>query len=157
MALESIEKLREQVKRVANNSLIAEITVDVMESWCADIQEEVESKYMLLPVDADGVPIRVGDVVQFVNDVGGTGAKVEVCAVSNYYAYYGEGKHFYRAKNCRHVNPRTVEDVLWEYALEMNLTYETGEIGGEERAEALDDLTAKYAAELRGMMEVGDD
>ena len=80
-----------------------------------EIEAEIAERFMELPCDADDVPIRVGDTVQFVNDAGGTGAKVEVCAVSNYYAYYGEGKHFYRAKNCRHVKPRTLEDVLREF------------------------------------------
>lgn len=88
-----------------------------------EIEAEIAERYQLLPVDADGVPIHVGDTVQFVNDTGGMGAKVEVCAVSNYYAYYGEGKHFYRAKNCRHVKPRTVEDVLCDlFERKMSVT-----------------------------------
>jgi hypothetical protein len=72
--------------------------------------------WMELPLDMDGVPIREGDTVQFVNDAGGTGAFVEVCAVSEHYAYYDYGKHFYRAANCHHVKPRTLEDVLADVA-----------------------------------------
>lgn len=83
----------------------------------ADIEEIVtgfEAQYMKLPVDADGVPIHEGDVIQFLNEQGGTGAPVEVCAVSQHYAYYGEGKHFYKAPMCRHVKPDTVERLLEE-------------------------------------------
>lgn len=79
-----------------------------------EIELEIAEKYMLLPVDTDGVPIHVGDLVQFVNEQGGTGAPVEVCAISKHYAYYGEGKNLYRADWCRHVKPRTIEDVLLE-------------------------------------------
>lgn len=118
-------------------------------------------RYMELPVDADGVPIRTGDIIEF----GKKGERLEVTHIG--WTKHGEPTIAYRRPNgtldcscigtkCRHVKPRTLEDVLREYALEMNLTYETGEIGGEERAEALDDLTAKYADEIRELMEASE-
>ncbi len=70
------------------------------------IEAEVESEYMQLPLDANGVPIHVGDVMQ------GVYKRFEVCAVNSYYAYHGEGKHFDRADLCTHYNPPTIEDVL---------------------------------------------
>ena len=59
MTLESIEKLRDEARRCF-------VSTPAMESLleCADeIQAEIDSRYMLLPVDAVGVPIHVGDEV----------------------------------------------------------------------------------------------
>lgn len=47
------------------------------------------------------------------------------------------GQAFYRAKNCRHVKPRIVEDVLREFA------YKVCDLN------VADEAIAKYAAELR--------
>lgn len=103
-----------------------------------------DETHMPLPLDAEGVPIRLWDKVQFV-DGDYTSAPVEVCAVSNYYAYYGEGKHFYRANMCRHVKPRTIEDVLGDAVGELfNADISTG-------STEWDDVIAKYADELRKM------
>ena len=112
-------------------------------------------RYMELPVDADGVPIRVGD------EINSLGCGVLVNSIiwdgANWYASDAVvSSDWFPVKHSEHVKPRTLEDVLREYALEMNLTYETGEIGGEERAEALDDLTAKYADEIRELMEASE-
>lgn len=122
-----------------------------------EIEREIAEHYMELPVDADGVPIHVGDKMQYHG-----GEPFTVCAVApgviHVWAAVKLGErcttYHYAPEQCTHYKPRTLEDVLREYALEMNLTYETGEIGGEERAEALDDLTAKYAAEIREQIEV---
>jgi hypothetical protein len=97
--------------------------------------------WMKLPLDMDGVPIREGDTVQFVNDAGGTGAFVEVCAVSEHYAYYDYGKHFYRAANCRHVKPRTLEDVLSDFAARvLNSGHQWGLDAGKATAECADEI-----------------
>ncbi len=103
--MESIEKLRYYIDHGINHR-------DELIKLTDEIEREIAENYCELPKDADGVPIHVGDVIQFVNEQGGTGAHVEVNAVSKYYAYYGEGKHFYKASMCRHVKPRTLTDVL---------------------------------------------
>lgn len=105
-----------------------------------EIEQEIAERYIELPVDADGVPIHVGDVIQFVNEQGGTGAKVEVCAISKHYAYYGEGKHFYKASMCRHVNPRTIEDAISDALRDYAIT-----------DMSRDEVIAKYADDLRNM------
>lgn len=102
--MSNIKALDKLVEFVSEDALLVEMVEAV--------EREVSERYIPLPVDMDGVPIHEGDVIQFVNEQGGTGAKVEVCAISKHYAYYGEGKHFYKASMCRHVKPRTVEDVL---------------------------------------------
>lgn len=123
---------------------------------CVDaIEREVSERYIELPVDADGVPIHEGDVIQFVNEQGGTGAKVEVCAISKHYAYYGEGKHFYKASMCRHVKPRTLEDVLKELANEVWEASCTCQTTWSDSG--LDGIEERYADEIRELMEVDDD
>lgn len=73
---------------------------------------------MPLPVDADGVPVRIGDVMEFAYDppqdqpifeVSGFGAKGAL-----FYAPRGEirARKTTTASVVRHHNPRTLEDVL---------------------------------------------
>ena len=135
--MESIDKLHRYIRGFVNVSDEANLL-----GIADEIEHEVSERYMLLPVDAEGVPIHLWDEIQFENEHGGTGCKVEVCAVSDHYAYYGEGKHFYKASMCRHVKPRTIEDVLRECCNEWNKhcgdEWESG-------------VYAKYADELRSM------
>jgi len=76
-----------------------------------------ESQWVKLPVDADGVPIRVGDVMENVvhppthREVTGVGAEC-------FYAWEdGCGRYSQFGANCyRHHHAPTVEDVLREFA-----------------------------------------
>lgn len=61
--MESIEQLRKQIERVKKKSLEIETTVDVAMSWLDEIEREIAEKYMKLPCDCEGVPIRVGDMM----------------------------------------------------------------------------------------------
>lgn len=128
---------------------------------CDEIEQEIAERYIELPVDADGVPIHEGDVIQFVNEQGGTGAKVEVCAISKHYAYYGEdyayygeGKHFYKASMCRHVKPRTLEDVLKELANEVWEASCTCQTTWSDSG--LDGIEERYADEIREVLGVSE-
>ena len=83
------------------------------------IEQEVAERYMELPLDADGVPIRVGDVMEFsafeiekpvTRMVDGIGQGV-------FFAWCGErGYQQHEAKRYRHYHAPTVEDVLREFA-----------------------------------------
>lgn len=118
--MESIEKLRTAARNMAKGRNLEEHEECNLLLYIAnEIEREIAEKYMELPVDADGVPIHEGDVIQFVNEQGGTGAHVEVDAVSKYYAYYGEGKHFYKASMCRHVKPDPIKELLEKFAYEV--------------------------------------
>ena len=109
---------------------------------CADNREDVTLfgvDYTALPVDADGVPIHVGDVMEL-----DSGAVEEVESMH----YYGSGgwttttTHNATAMPSiiRHHHAPTVEDVLREYALKCE---EAGNSGPEVKR-----LAAEYAARL---------
>lgn len=110
-----------------------------------EIEREIEANYMELPKDADGVPIRVGDKLRGVYET------FEVCAVSEHYAYWEQGRHWDRANECHHVKPRTIEDVLNEYYDQR------GWDEADNCAMEAETLTAKYADEIRELLEVDDD
>lgn len=75
------------------------------------IEKEIAERYAELPVDMDGKPIHVGDIIQIPSETYGFGGEVEVCAVSKGYVCYGQGKHFCKASICRKHKP-TVEEIL---------------------------------------------
>ena len=96
-----VGELREKVGRMAETDARWEAMRHELESTIAERDE----CYMELPVDADGVPIRPGDDVEYnghvehVNAVGGSGFT---------------SAPMFAAETCRHVKPDTVEDVLCE-------------------------------------------
>lgn len=109
-----------------------------------EIEAEIEERYMELPVDADGVPIKVGDEVRIYPtkpaDALNTGGLVT--SITSTGIYLDRGCIPYQADIFRHVKLRTVEDVLAEFASRQH------GITTEENAE----LIARYADELREIM-----
>ena len=108
------------------------------------IEQEVSERYMELPLDADGVPIRVGDVMEFsafeiekpvTRMVDGIGQGV-------FFAWCGErGYQQHEAKRYRHHHEPTVEDVLREMvAAYMDTPLDDSNDG---------EFFAEYAAKLR--------
>lgn len=80
-----------------------------------EIEAEIAERYMELPVDADGVPIRVGDKLEahLLKD------KPRFTAMGILYDgeqwYVKDGESWAMTVNIvRHVKPRTLEDVLAE-------------------------------------------
>ena len=102
------------------------------------IEAEVADRYVALPVDADGVPIRVGDWITGVWD-----AKAKVVAITSEAVYWWEpdGCHWCHAHEVRHHHVPTVEDVLREFVATL---MERGELsnGGAQ-------TIAEFAAKLR--------
>lgn len=104
--MESIEKLREWVKSLytPNSGELKVEGLDIAD----EIEAEITERYMLLPCDADGVPIHVGDLLYLKN------GDMHFC--------HGIGKpsldvmdehcEWWRSGGFTHVNPRTIEDVL---------------------------------------------
>ena len=84
--------------------------------WSAEdaakkVLEALERDYMRLPCDADGVPIHVGDSIEYPN---GTHDVVRFITVNDNVPTFNESG--WVASKCRHVKPRTVDDVMSEYA-----------------------------------------
>lgn len=110
-----------------------------------DIQDEVDSRYMLLPVDADGVPIHINDrmenderVVRIVLSDGEYEPSVYLEKLSR-----PRVLHEYFCHEISHFKPRTVEDVLREMVEGYNDdgTFDTPE-----------EFIGRYAAELRDLL-----
>lgn len=108
--LKSIAKLRKLSKEVVDMRWGVEFdrAIDALEA-------EVSERYMELPVDADGVPISVGDKMQYHD-----GEPFTVCAVApgviHTWAAVKLGEcsttYHYAPDLCTHYKPRTLEDIL---------------------------------------------
>lgn len=137
--MESFKKLREYA-RDYGGTLGAAVR---MRQIADEIEAELAERYMELPLDADGVPIYVGEVCYDTD----TAEPFEVSSIEwNGVCWSAwskpEQRHIYN--HVTHVKPRTVEDVLTDFAEEWL----------DVRAADSNALIAKYAEELRGMMGV---
>ena len=105
----------------------------------AAIEQEVDERYIELPLDADGAPIRVGDKLK--SKYGPKPFIVESMEFGSAWTVWDSENGATRWPNeCRHVKPRTVEDVLREFVGEYQ--YSSGPDYDEE-------CVSKFAAELR--------
>lgn len=99
-----------------------------------------EHGWVKLPVDADGVPIHVGDVMEWCDPDGEVTVTCEVDAVGVECFFAWDGANGRYAQKCanvyRHHHPPTVEDVLEEFAQMYIACNDKGTI-------------AEYAAKLR--------
>lgn len=145
MTLQSIEKYFERYTEPRAYPWVSEML--------RDIQDEVDSRYMELPVDRNGEPWNIGDKFAF----SGADGRKHICTVSGVsdnevFFYYDEHssstkhRHF-TASAIAHVNPRTVEDVLVEFY---------GEFAKAKYGED-SEVLSHYATELRDLMGVDDD
>lgn len=144
--MESIEKLREVIGADASQLGYANGTKKLHE-LIGEIEAEISERYMELPVDADGVPIHIGDLVK-VNDGEDDGY------IDGFTSEFtcGDGELMptidtvqYRACDMRHVGERTIEYVLGEFVQTWNDSeYEDDD--------AYQSLIAKYADEIRGLI-----
>lgn len=84
------------------------------------IEKEVSERYMELPVDADGVPIRVGDVMESEVDYlfDGKPFTVRALVLCEDGWEVGDGRfgNRYEPDSLHHHHEPTVEDVLREFA-----------------------------------------
>lgn len=140
--MESTDKLR----KLADECYTFNDCSDKLMVIADEIEREIAERYMLLPVDADGVPIRVGDKLRFCDFA------VQCAAVSPERIYYWDeysNGHWVKGVECRHCKSRTIEDVLEEFLIEFDdWDWNTG---GNDRDNARKQLFAKYADELRSM------
>lgn len=106
--MESIEKLREFIDDqfvCSGQAYLQGMAI------AGSIEREIAERYMLLPVDADGVPIRCGDEV---TTDALSNEKWIVFAVANDYWVDVDG-YTHKLLTTHHVKPRTLEDMMTEY------------------------------------------
>ena len=139
-------KLRESAAEDYDFSKMAEMWKAAYEGKCkelASLQAVLDAHgntHVELPLDADGVPIHVGDTIEHPN---GKHDRVRFITINDNVPTFNE--RGWVASKCRHVEPRTVEDVLRELA----------DVARLDRAHDLDDGDIEgFAAEIRELMEV---
>lgn len=154
--MKSIEKLRELAADMSATEILDHMEVSGkflfhtgwLDSWhsefnrlCDEIKLELCERYMLLPVDAEGVPIHCGEHMRLDNGLEG-----DVWLIGVFDIMMSDHTCFDWAKS-RHVKPRTVEDVLrdMEGMRGNNATYED-----------VIRRCAELAAELRELMGVSE-
>ena len=116
-----------------------------------EIQNEVDSHFCELPVDADGVPIRVGDELFNKNkptDV----YKVSAIAGNGYIRIYHDTAHIHSSQ-CRHVKPDPLKELLSELANEVWEASCTCQTTWSDSG--LDGIEERYANRIRELMKEG--
>ena len=152
--MESIEKLREWAASehsfyhgidirtfTGKLSSYEKYALDALIDW---VEREIAEKYMELPVDADGVPIHVGDEVMY-----GLGKAAHyVFAVSENAAWLNNSCHpplvflqEFASEQCRRVKSDPVKELLEEFVHEHCTGNELPDYGNP--------VYADYAAKIR--------
>ena len=121
MTIKALEELRRLVDISREEYVQGRVSYVTGFNEIADaIEAEVNERFMALPVDADGVPIRVDDKLVNVGDgIIYTVAKLEF---DGRYWWYVSGDYCFACDCARH-KPRTVEDVIRD-AVHGDLTVE---------------------------------
>ena len=96
--------------------------------------DEPDERYMRLPVDADGVPIHLGDTLKWPD-----GGRLTVIGIGSGVVFYDDddGVQWTMPVNKRHYHKPTVEDVLREFGDEVRRCCDT------------EDTIAEYAKKLQ--------
>lgn len=129
--------------------------VDARDALAAELAD-MERTHMRLPVDADGVPIRIGDEMEWTNKVNGEKERFTCAGYTTEYssrtpdnitlmATNDECTEFY-CDQCRHVTSDPVESLLAEFAESIE--------GQNEDFSRL--VIAEYAERIRKAVEHGD-
>ena len=141
MNLKALDELRGWIAATVDYGLGPDGTnLEQLRDIADAIEAEIAEKFMKLPVDADGVVIHVGDAIEYPN---GRRDVVRFITFGDSGPTLNEGG--WLTSRCYHVQPRTIEDVLREFAKRvLNSGHQWG-LDAEE-------TTAKYADELRELM-----
>lgn len=110
-----------------------------------EAMDKVDSEYIKLPKDADGVLWRIGDVTE-------NGQTIKAMGLNKYGWYFLGTVNEIDPSIHRHYHEPTVEDVLREFAQAMNenMGMYTGEaIDADEWRDADNKTIAEFAAKLR--------
>ena len=140
--LESLLAIADRIDAEHEKAAAGCIHYDPERHYCA-VHGDTENGWVRLPVDADGVPIHVGDVMEWCDPDGEVTVTCEVDAVGVECFFAWDGANGRYAQKCanayRHHHPPTVEDVLDEFVARWMDTHH----------DDLPALKAEYAAKLR--------
>lgn len=137
--LESIKKLRTLARNMSKQETF-NTKCSLICHYADEIEREVSERYMPLPLDADGVPIRVGDKMRngTVTSIWDSGKGWEI--ILDYY------RSAHRPCDLTHYHRPTIEDVLFEI---LEKAAPRGFEDGSYVFGLSDDEIAKYADKLR--------
>lgn len=142
--LESIKKLRVHVATRSMDLHDKDVKVNgktVLDALDA-IEDELSEKYMLLPLDVDGVPIRMGDKLEHTSGSWTfTADSLEIDQWGTYVRQNGQAR--VQCTYCHHAKPRTVENVLRDFGVDA-----AHELNANPDATISESTIAKYVAEL---------
>lgn len=118
---------------------------------------EIEAKYMKLPVDADGLPVSIGDKLTR-HKTNGKVYEVEELRYDGETWWFESGEGCFSCDSASHVKHDTVESLLEEFAVKYEQVNNAplpkvgfgNEIIGEEE---LSDVIADYAERIRKAVE----
>lgn len=135
--IKAVGKLREQAER--EPLALTYILNDIAD----EIEAEITANYMRLPVDADGVPIHVGDAITLPN-----GSRDKVCFITIREHDTVFNERGWVPSQCTHVKPRTLEDVLNEFGIAA-----ARELNADPYGYGISDKTiAKCVSEIRELL-----
>lgn len=146
------DKLRKWVRATREDGLGPMGTsLSELDEIADEIEAEIAERYMELPVDANGAPIRVGDYLEL-GDTRGEVVALTYCPSNGKlpWEWQCDTGDWYNTAFAHHAKPRTLESILAELANEVweaSCTCQTtwGDSG-------LDGIEARYADEIRAML-----
>ena len=112
-----------------------------------DIQQELIDKYIPLPLDINGDPIRVGDIVDVRTHNGDWYMDRVVAAVleEGCYVFSSIGTYFVNKSDVRHKQKKIKNSAVEKLLREFGAAWDNTSVGGKDEQE----VVSKYAAMLR--------
>lgn len=151
----SIKELREWTRHLDENPHLGTLTESGKLGLLAiadTIETEIAGSYMPLPLDMDGVPVHLGDMLTSDAYADGEAVGIDCYKAPNGTRYgisvlpaWWDTPTVHDPAAYRHVKPRTIEDVLRDCYAEVNYHLGEGKMG---------EIITKYAAEIREVLGV---
>ena len=114
--IKALDVLRELIEKSRHEYEMGNVSYVVgFNDIADDIEAEVAERFVELPVDAEGVPVKIGDTLQL-GDTRGEVVALTYCPSNGKlsWEWQCDTGDWYNTAFARHVRPRTVEDVLKE-------------------------------------------
>ena len=124
------------------------ITADACNAYIEELESEISERFMELPVDADGAPLKVGKTVYGKYLKGNPEYTVRGFSFDQEHGQWNVqvGDAMWVSQNLLSVKPRTLEDVLRDVWMEA-IDYAKSDIW-----RSPDEVFSERADEIRGML-----